>query len=318
MNKVKKVFKYLFIGLIVCVLILIVWAWRNNLSLKYLKAKYANSDSKFIQIAGSTVHFKDVGLRNDSLPLVLIHGTGASLHTWEGWTKALINEKRIITLDLPAYGLTGPNSKEDYSLELYVKVVDSLLLKLGIKKCIIGGNSLGGFVSWNYAIQYPSKVNKLILVDAAGYKLTSKSVPIAFKMAQWPFINSAFLYITPRIVIEKSLKNVYYDERKVTDELIDRYFELSLREGNRKAFITRMTKNKVFSENISELVKTIPIPTLVLWGENDKLITLESAYKFHKDLPNDTLVILPRLGHTPMEEDPITTVNVVKDFLKKW
>lgn len=317
MNKVKKVFKYLFIGLIACVLVLIVFAWRNNLSLNYLKAKYANSDSKFIQIAGSTVHFKDVGLRNDSLPLVLIHGTGASLHTWEGWTKALINEKRIITLDLPAYGLTGPNSNEDYSVEQYVKVVDSLLLKLGIKKCIIGGNSLGGFVSWNYAIQYPSKVNKLILVDAAGYKLTSKSVPIAFKMAQWPFINSAFLYITPRIVIEKSIKNVYYDERKVTDELIDRYFELSLREGNRKAFITRMTKNKVFSENISELVKTISIPTLVLWGENDKLITLESAYKFHKDLPNDTLVILPRLGHTPMEEDPIATVNVVKDFLKK-
>ncbi len=313
----NKVFKYLFIGLIACVLVLIVWAWRNNLSLEYLKAKYANSDSQFIQIAGSNVHFKDVGFRNDSLPLVLIHGTGASLHTWEGWTKALINEKRIVTFDLPAYGLTGPNSKEDYSVELYVKVVDSLLLKLGIKKCIIGGNSLGGFVSWNYAIKYPSKVNKLILVDAAGYKLTSKSVPIAFKMAQWPFINSAFLYITPRIVIEKSIKNVYYDENKVTDELIDRYFELSLREGNRKAFITRMTKNKAFSENISDLVKTIPIPTLVLWGENDKLITLKSAYKFHEDLPNDTLVILPRLGHTPMEEDPIATVNVVKDFLKK-
>ena len=318
MKKEFKVFKYIFIGLIACVLGLIVFAWRNNISLKYLKAKYANSDSQFVQIAGSNVHFKDVGLRNDSLPLVLIHGTGASLHTWEGWTKALINEKRIISLDLPAYGLTGSNSNEDYSVELYVKVVDSLLLKLGIKKCIIGGNSLGGFVSWNYALKYPSKVNKLILVDAAGYKLTSKSVPIAFKMAQWPFINSAFLYITPRIVIEKSIKNVYYDESKVTEELIDRYFELSLREGNRKAFITRMTKNKVISENISDLVKTIPVPTLILWGENDKLIPLESAYKFHEDLPNDTLVILPRLGHTPMEEDPITTVNVVKDFLKKW
>ena len=148
MKKEFKVFKYIFIGLIACVLGLIVFAWRNNISLKYLKAKYANSDSQFVQIAGSNVHFKDVGLRNDSLPLVLIHGTGASLHTWEGWTKALINEKRIITLDLPAYGLTGSNSNEDYSVELYVKVVDSLLLKLGIKKCIIGGNSLGGFVSW--------------------------------------------------------------------------------------------------------------------------------------------------------------------------
>lgn len=318
MHQLLKVFKYFLFGLVVISLVGIAVAWKNNLPFSFLKAKYANSDSQFTQIAGSNVHFKDIGNKNDSLPLVLIHGTGASLHTWEGWSNALKKEKRIITLDLPGYGLTGPNPQEDYSVDLYVKVVDSLLIKLGIEKCILGGNSLGGAVSWNYALKYPSKVSKLILVDAGGYIMKSKSVPLAFKMAQWPIINSAFLYITPRFVIEKSVKNVYYDEVKVTDKLIDRYFELALREGNRKSFIIRMTQNKIATEDISELIKTIRIPTLVLWGENDKLIPLESAHKFHADLPNDTLVILPKLGHTPMEEDPIATSKVVKDFFKKY
>ena len=313
-----KFIKYLLFGLLTIILVGVVASWNNDLPLSFLKSKYANSTSQFTLIGGNNVHFRDIGNKNDSLPLVLIHGTGASLHTWEGWSNILKNEKRIVTLDLPAYGLTGPNSEGDYSLDLYVKVVDSLLIKLGIEKCILGGNSLGGAVSWKYALKYPNKVCHLILVDAGGYKIKSESIPLAFKMAQWPIINAAFLYITPRFVIEESLKNVYYDERKVTEELIDRYFELSLREGNRKAFINRMTKNKIGTEDISDEIKTIKIPTLVLWGENDKLITTESAYKFHADLPNDTLVILPKLGHTPMEEDPIATSKVVKDFLKKY
>ena len=270
-------------------------------------------------IHGIQVHFRDQGLVTDSLPLVLIHGTGASLHTWEPWVAELKATKRIITFDLPAYGLTGPNANHDYSQKAYVDLLDSLLIKLKINRCILGGNSLGGSVSWNYAIEHAEKIQKLILIDAGGYPLNSTSVPIAFKLAKVPILNNLLEKITPRSMVESSIKNVYFDPKKVSNELIDRYFELTLREGNRRAFKERMasSKNTISKNNTSQLIKTIKVPTLVLWGDHDKLIPVASAYKFHEDLPNDTLVILKNLGHVPMEEDPKASILSVKAFIEK-
>jgi pimeloyl-ACP methyl ester carboxylesterase len=231
----------------------------------------------------------------------------------------LKESKRIITFDLPAYGLTGPNANHDYSQKAYVELLDSLLIKLKISRCILGGNSLGGSVSWSYAIQHAEKIKKLILIDAGGYPLNSTSVPIAFKLAKVPILNNLLEKITPRSMVESSVKNVYFDPKKVSNELIDRYFELTLREGNRRAFKERMasSKNTISKNNTSQLIKTIKVPTLVLWGDHDQLIPVASAYKFHEDLPNDTLVILKNLGHVPMEEDPKASIMAVKEFIEK-
>ena len=314
-----KFFKILLFILFVSLSVLVVTYWKNDLSLEYLKSKYANEESEFMPINGVKVHFRDQGIASDSLPMVLIHGTAASLHTWEPWVSELKESKRIITFDLPAYGLTGPNANHDYSQKAYVEMLDSLLIKLKIKKCILGGNSLGGSVTWNYAIAHPEKIEKLILVDAGGYPLKSNSVPLGFKLAKIPLLSNLLEYITPKAMIESSIKNVYFDPSKVSKELIDRYFELTLRAGNRKAFKERMVspKNTTNLNNTSELIKTIKVPVLVLWGDSDQLIPVESAYKFHSDLPNDTLVILKNLGHVPMEEDPKASLIAVKEFIKK-
>jgi pimeloyl-ACP methyl ester carboxylesterase len=314
-----KFIKILLFTLFVGFLALIIIFWKNDLSLDYLKTKYANKESEFMSINGIQVHFRDQGPVTDSLPLVLIHGTGASLHTWEPWVAELIATKRIVTFDLPAYGLTGPNANHDYSQKAYVDLLDSLLIKLKINRCILGGNSLGGSVSWNYAIQHAEKIKKLILIDAGGYPLNSTSVPIAFKLAKVPILNNLLEKITPRSMVESSVKNVYFDPKKVSNELIDRYFELTLREGNRRAFKERMasSKNTISKNNTSQLIKTIKVPTLVLWGDHDQLIPVASAYKFHEDLPNDTLVILKNLGHVPMEEDPKASIMAVKEFIEK-
>ncbi len=292
--------------------------WEKDIPLNKLTGTYTNANSKFMSVSGAFLHYQDSNSAlADSLPIVLIHGTGASLHTWLPWVKGLAN-RRVITLDLPAYGLTGPNATADYSTQKYVETVDSLLIKLNVNRCIIGGNSLGGNVSWNFAVAHPEKVAKLILVDAAGYKMKSTSVPIAFKLARVPVLNNLLKYITPRFIIEKSVKNVYADQSKVSEALITRYFDLTRREGNRQAFIERMynPKNTIENINASEQIKTIKIPTLVIWGEQDHLIPVENAEHFHTDLPNDTLVVLKNLGHVPMEEDPRATLAVVKQFLK--
>lgn len=319
MKLLIKALKYLFIFILTIIVGLSALYWKSDIPLETLKEKYANSDSKFIEVDGMSVHYRVEGLAQDSLPLVLLHGTGASLHTWDGWVNALKTERKIIRLDLPAYGLTGPNPTSDYSQEFYASFINDFLTKLGVKQCIIAGNSLGGSIAWNFAVKYPKKVSKMILVDAGGYAIKSKSVPIAFQVAGWPLIKNLFKYVTPRSIVQKSIENVYADKSKVTEVLVDRYFELSLREGNRQAFIDRMSefRNKGIINVKTAQIKDLSMPTLIIWGDKDLLIPLEVGEKFHADLPNDTLVVFKNLGHTPMEEEATKTVAAVKDFLKR-
>ncbi len=315
MTTLFKFLKYLLLVIIILVLGFVALNWKNDVSVEELKKKYANSESEFVEIDGMQVHFRDQGISTDTLPIVLIHGTGASLHTWEGWVSELKNEHRIITLDLPAYGLTGPNQTGDYSQDYYVSFMDKFLSKLNIKRCVLGGNSLDGGITWAYALEHSEKVSKMILVDAGGYPMVSKSVPIAFQIARMPVIGNLFKYVLPHSIIEKSLQNVYVHDDRITPELIERYYDLASREGNRKAFLDRM-KSMVNNDKYLK-IKTLTMPTLIIWGKEDGLIPLDVAEKFHRDLPNDTMIVFKDLGHTPMEEDPMTTVATVKDFLAK-
>jgi pimeloyl-ACP methyl ester carboxylesterase len=133
-------------------------------------------------------------------------------------------------------------------------------------------------------------------------------------MAQIPIVKNVFTYITPRFIVKSSVENVYADKTKVTDSLVDRYFELSLRAGNRQAFIDRLDRKETSIGPRSILL--IEQRTLVLWGEQDQLIPVEKAYQFHDDLPNDTLVILKNVGHVPMEESPDESLKPVSVFLQ--
>ena len=309
-----KYLKFIGLSLLVFVVALSCFYWKNDIPLETLKSKYTTAASAFVDVMQIQVHYRDEGNKNDSLPLVLIHGTGASLHTWEESVKLLTDSFRVITLDLPAYGLTGPNPKRIYSQEFYVQFIDEFLKRIHVNKCIIGGNSLGGAIAWNYTYEHPTKVEKLILIDAAGYPMISESKPIAFTLAQIPVLKHMLNYITPRFLAKKSVMNVYDDPTKVTEKVVDRYFDLFLREGNRQAFVDRMN----FSTYPDHLIRlrTIKTPTLIVWGENDKLIPIENAQKFHADLPNDTLVVLEKTGHVPMEENPDRTVDAIRLFLK--
>jgi pimeloyl-ACP methyl ester carboxylesterase len=266
------------------------------------------------------VHFRDKksSTVQDTIPLVLIHGTGASLHTWEGWVNELKADFRIISLDLPAYGLTGPNATNDYPVSYYVQIIKTLLEKRGVKQCYIAGNSLGGSVAWQYTLKYPKMVSKLILVDAAGYPMAKpKSVPIGFTLARTPILKEVFKYVMPRSLVESSLKNVYADDSKVTPEVIDRNRDMVLRVGNREAFVARINTPINEKESLWVNIPTITIPVLIQWGKEDNLITTDVATRFHNDLPNDTLIIYDNAGHIPMEEIPIKTARDVRAFLKK-
>ena len=258
------------------------------------------------------VHLRDEGPRDDPNPIVLLHGTSASLHTWDGWAADLKTRRRVIRFDLPAFGLTGPHPANDYSIPAYVQFVTQVLDALGVQKFVLAGNSLGGHIAWATALAHPQRVSQLILVDSAGYPLVSQSVPIGFQIARLPGVRKLMEYVLPRGVIQSSLRNVYGDPSKVTPELVDRYYELTLRAGNRAALAHRFQQG-LFGE--TEALKTLKIPSLVIWGAQDRLIPLDNAQKFVRDLPNARLLVFDDLGHVPHEEDPQRTVDAVRAFL---
>lgn len=309
MMKKSKYFVYLFIILLTFV---IGNSFYSDISVEDLKNEFTNEHSQFIEIDEVNVHYRDEG---EGFPIVLIHGTAASLHTWDAWTDVLIKTNRVIRMDLPAFGITGPNKNADYSIEAYTTFLHSFLEKLKLEKFHLAGNSLGGHIAWNYTADYPSKVEKLILVDASGLP-TNKSQPAIFKMAKTPILNSLFLYITPRFLIKKNIEEVYEDDSKITDELINRYHKMALRVGNRKAFIDRAkTDFKLDTQVNLEKLKSIQTPTLLIWGAKDLWIPLANGIRMNEILVNSKLEVLENSGHVPMEENPRESLKLMNEFL---
>ncbi len=307
--KKSKYFIYLFIILLTFV---IGNSFYSDISVEDLKNEFTNEHSQFIEIDEVNVHYRDEG---EGFPIVLIHGTAASLHTWDAWTDVLIKTNRVIRMDLPAFGITGPNKNADYSIEAYTTFLHSFLEKLKLEKFHLAGNSLGGHIAWNYTADYPSKVEKLILVDASGLP-TNKSQPAIFKMAKTPILNSLFLYITPRFLIKKNIEEVYEDDSKITDELINRYHKMALRVGNRKAFIDRAkTDFKLDTQVNLEKLKSIQTPTLLIWGAKDLWIPLANGIRMNEILVNSKLEVLENSGHVPMEENPRESLKLMNEFL---
>ncbi len=282
-----------------------------------LVARWAPPPSDFIEVRGQTVHLRDEGPRDDPEPLVLIHGTSASLHTWEGWAAALRGQRRVISFDLPGFGLTGPfdgqYAADDYRGDTLARFVIDLLDALKVPRAVLAGNSLGGEVAWRVATLAPERVARLVLVDASGYRFEPDELPLGFRIARLPVLGALSEWFLMRGVVEDSLRSVYGDPSKVTPALVDRYFELALREGNRHALRLRFRQLEA-GQDVGRLA-TIRVPTLILWGGRDRLIPPANGQHFGRDIPGSRLVVLPALGHVPQEEDPAASVRVVKDFL---
>jgi len=311
---IKKRKRFFLYTILILLFFLVKGTVYSDISENDLKIAYANDASKFIEIDGMQVHYRDEG---KGFPIVLVHGTASSLHTWDDWSKELLKTNRVIRMDLPAFGLTGPNKTADYSIKAYTSFLNDLLKKLHVEKFYLAGNSLGGNIAWNYAAEHPDKVEKLVLVDASGLP-TNKPQPAIFKMAKTPFLNSLFLYVTPKFFIKKNMEEVYADGSKITDELVTRYHKMALRVGNRQAFIDRAkTDFKLGSKANYNKLKRINTSTLLIWGAQDNWIPLDNGKRMDSILPNSKLVVLENSGHVPMEENPQESFAFLNEFLKK-
>ena len=302
-------------GLVVLSLVLLPMAFYTpDIPAATLRAKYTTPASTFMAVEpGLQVHVRDEGPR-DAPVLMLIHGSNASLQTWEPWVKRLSDSFRIISLDLPGHGLTGASPTRDYSSAGYVRVVNEVAAAKGLTRFAIGGNSMGGGVAWRYAAAHPEQITGLILVDAAGAPSKTKSdPPLAFKLARMPYVRDVAIKFLPRSLIEKSLHQTLSVDEVITPEMIDRYWELQRHPGNRDATVDRFAAG--FKPATPADLKGITMPVLILWGADDKLIPVDAAAWFSQAVPDARVTIYQGVGHAPMEEAPDRTAVDVRAFL---
>lgn len=311
----KKLLSGVLLLLVAVIAVVIATSWAPDRPLAELSERWAPPPSNFIDIDGMQVHLRDQGPRNELTPIVLIHGTSASLHTWDGWTEVLAEQRRVIRFDLPAFGLTGPAPDSDYSAERYADFTLKVMDALGVERAVLAGNSLGGHIAMETALQAPARVSGLVLVDAGGYPFEAQSMPIGFRIAQIPAFAPLMNRLLPRSMIVSSVESVYGDPSKITPELVDRYYELTLREGNRAALVERFRQMSV-RDDARERAKTISVPTLIIWGGKDRLIPPHVGEQMHEDIGGSELARFAELGHVPHEEDPAATVAVTAAFMQ--
>lgn len=316
----RKFLKWTLLLVLALITALFAWGYAGDIPVNELRAKYANAESEFVDLGnGLTVHLRDEGPK-DAPAIILLHGSNASLHTWDKWTNALKGQYRIIRYDQIGHGLTGPDPKSCYSAACFVDTVQRVAANRGLDTFYLGGNSMGGGVSHEYAKKHPDRLRGLILVDASGAPdraAGKRDLPIGFKIMAMPIINNIATVITPRSLVEKSLRSSVSKHGYIDDKEVDLYWDMLRRPGNRKATLQR------FSERPARHAKqggalpdaTRDIPALIIWGDEDKLIPVAATSWFTEQYHNNTLRIFKGVGHIPMQEIPDESAKAVSDWL---
>jgi pimeloyl-ACP methyl ester carboxylesterase len=298
-------------GAVLALLVIVgLWLWTPDRDRATLESRYLAAPGDLIEIGGVTLHVRDSGPR-DAPPIILLHGFGASLHTWEPWARLLTDRYRVIRFDLPGSGLSPPDPTGDYSDQRSMQLLSELMDRLGVTRATLVGNSMGGRIAWSFAAHHPERVDRLVLISPDGFAspgfeyLKKTQVPASVKLMR---------YILPKALLRMSLAPAYADPHVLTDALTDRYYDLMLAPGARAAMIERM-QQVVLSDPRPWLAR-ISAPTLLLWGEQDRMIPFSNAADYLKAIPNATLVALPGVGHLPQEEIPERSAAALRAFLE--
>lgn len=300
--------KKVLIFLILLIAIVVAIAYSPAIPVDELKATYTDEASAFVEIDGMDVHYRKTG---QGFPVLLVHGTSASLHTWHAWHDHLSENFTVYSVDLPGCGITGPHPDDDYSIAAFLDFLETFTQAVGLDSFHIAGNSLGGHIAWEYA-RVNSKIKSAVLVDPSGFYLPDRDVPLVFRLGKIKVFQVLVEKLNVRPLIAKSLKEVYYNDELVTGELVQRYSDLIRRKGNRTAFIKKTGLSEQSPE--SELSE-ITCPVLIQWGREDLWIPLSLADVFTTHIPDNRLIVYDECGHIPQEEIPERSAQDALDFL---
>jgi pimeloyl-ACP methyl ester carboxylesterase len=281
-----------------------------------LEAKYASQLDRTVVLGdGARAHYRERGPVN-APALLLLHGSNASLLTWEPWSKSLCDSFHVVSVDLPSHGLTGAVPSGDYSEEGMARFVGEFADKLGLKTFALAGNSMGGGIAARFAEEHPDRVTKLVLVDAGGLPFeTGAGEPLVFRLARTPVVNQLLLHITPRSLVVEGLNKAIMHKEIITDAMIDSYWDFARMEGTRQATMARFAGPR--DTYVRDHTALLKMPVLILWGKEDLLIPVSTAHAWAKAVPGAKLIVYPATGHIPMEEVADRSAADVRAFLTR-
>lgn len=285
------------------------WLYTPDEPRAALEARYAAAPSSFLQVAGLRLHLRDTGPR-DARAVILMHGFGASLHTWEAWARLLETDHRMIRFDLPGFGLTGADPTGDYTDARSIAVLAGILDALGLREASLIGNSMGGRIAWMFAARHPERVDRLVLVAPDGFASPGRAYGVAPRV---PTIARLLPYALPLPLLRASLKPAYGDPALLTEDVLTRYRDMLLAPGVRGAILARTGQDALVDPR--PLLRQVRAPTLLVWGEQDAMIPVANASDYQQVLPDSRLDTFAGLGHVPHEESPARSLAPVRAFL---
>ncbi len=287
----------------------VAWLYTPDEPRAALEAKYAGAPSSFVDVLGVRLHVRDTGPPG-APAVILLHGFGSSLQTWDDWARGLEGDHRVVRFDLPGFGLTGPDPSSDYSDARSLAVLLGLMDRLGIARATLIGNSMGGRIAWEFAASHPDRMIKLVLVSPDGFA----SPGLAYGVAPKAGLTMQLLpYVMPTFLLRATLAPAYANRAAMTDALVTRYKDMMLAPGVRRAILARMPQTVL--QPPEPMLRRIMCPTLLLWGEKDAMIPIGNARDYLASLPNAKLVALPGVGHLPQEEAPAASLLAIRQFL---
>ena len=287
-----------------------LYLWTPDKSKAELEKTYSSPKNAYVSALGVNMHYQDTGPSKNVIPILFLHGFGSSLQTWDSWSEALSSEYRVISVDLPGFGLTGADPSGIYTDQRSVEVLEAFLKALKIPKVVLVGNSMGGKIAWQFTARYPNQVSKLVLISPDGYASPGMEYG---KKPDVPAIADLYRYFFSKTFLAMNLKPAYADPNTLNDALVNRYYDLMLAPGVRGAILGRMQQT-VLQDPVPSLA-SIQVPTLLIWGEKDAFIPISNSNDYLKVMPNAKRVSLPNIGHLPQEEQPSIGLAALKDFL---
>ena len=283
-----------------------LWLYTPDKPRATLEATYPGD---YRTVDGVRLRVRDTGPR-DAPVVILLHGFGSSLDTWEPWARALSTRFRVIRYDLPGFGLTGADPTGDYTDARAMQILTDLMDLLGVDRASLIGNSLGGRIVWNFAARNPDRVRRLVLISPDGFA----SPGFAYdEVTKPPLRMRALPYVAPRGLLRANLAAAYARPAALSEETLTRYHDMMLAPGVRRAILARM--GQVILRDPTPALARIQAATLLLWGENDAMIPISNASDYLRNMPHAMLIRLPNLGHVPFEEDPENSLGPVARFL---
>jgi pimeloyl-ACP methyl ester carboxylesterase len=244
--------------------------------------------------------------------VVLLHGFASSIYTWAEVLPRLAERYDVVALDLPGFGGSAiPPRLDGATAE---RLLPELMDGLGLARASVAGNSLGGAIAAVTAAGHPSRVERLVLIDAAGYNLRREDRPALLRaMGRVP--GSVVRALPPRPLMRLGLEQVFYDDAKVTAERVEEYLAPMARPGALDAAHALLTSGESFG--LPARLREVRAPTLVIWGRDDTWIPVAQADLFVRDIPGARKVVLERCGHVPQEERPEDVARLIAEFLRQ-